>query len=208
MADVPARAGRPVVASVYSGTAMLRLASRSPRRQALLEQVGIRCTVCGADIDESRRTGEGVAEHVTRLAVAKAQHVAAMQSELPVLGADTCVALDDLILGKPSGEANAGAMLRSLSGRSHQVFTGVAVVNSGSIHTALSVSEVFFEQLSDAQIAAYWRTGEAQDKAGGYAIQGHAAVFVTRLVGSYSGVMGLPLHETCKLLKAIGVDVL
>ena len=197
-----------MVASVYSGTAVLRLASRSPRRQALLEQIGIRCTVCGADIDESRRAGEGAAEHVTRLAVAKAQRVAAMQPGLPVLGADTCVALDGVIFGKPSGEADAGAMLRSLSGRPHQVFTAVAVVNSGSTHTALSVSEVFFEHLSDAQIAAYWRTGEAQGKAGGYAIQGYAAVFVTRIVGSYSGVMGLPLHETCKLLKAIGVNVL
>lgn len=208
MADVPARAVRPAVAPVDSGIAVLRLASRSPRRQALLEQVGIRCTICGADIDESRREDEGAAEHVTRLALAKAQCVAAMQPGLPVLGADTCVALDDVIFGKPSGEADAGAMLRSLSGRSHQVFTGVAVVNPGGIHTALSVSEVFFERLSDVQIAAYWRTGEARDKAGGYAIQGRAAVFVTRLVGSYSGVMGLPLHETCKLLQAIGVDVL
>ncbi|MDH3378979.1 MAG: Maf family protein, partial [Gammaproteobacteria bacterium] len=172
MAEVPVQAARPEVASAATGITVLRLASRSPRRRALLEQVGIRCTVCGADIDEALRTGEGAAEHVTRLAVAKAQRVAALWSGLPVLGADTCVALDDLILGKPADASDAGAMLRSLSGRSHRVFTGVALVNSGSVQTALSVSEVFFEQLSDAQIAAYWRTGEAQDKAGGYAIQG------------------------------------
>ena len=120
----------------------------------------------------------------------------------PVLGADTTVALDGRILGKPSGEDEAIEMLRVLSGRTHEVMTAVTICRQDMISTRLSLSEVAFASLSDTQIRAYVATGESMDKAGAYAIQGRAAAFVRRLSGSYTGIMGLPLYETAELLKS------
>lgn len=186
------------------------LASRSPRRQELLRQIGIDPRVCAADVDERVLPGETPEAYVRRLSVAKAQAVYELLSPNergPVLGADTAVVVDDTILGKPAHGADAQAMLLRLAGRGHRVLTGVALVD-GETRYRLSVSRVGFRPIDAAEARAYWASGEPADKAGGYAIQGLGALFVSGLDGSYSGVMGLPLYETAELLAEAGVQLL
>ena len=187
----------------------LILASRSPRRRELLAQIGLKFKVVAVDIDEQRKTHEPAEVYVRRLARLKAQagYVRTGKS-VPVLGADTIVVLDKMILGKPANRDEALSMLENLSGRTHQVLTAVAVLAQGYEATRLSVSQVRFRSISLAERSAYWACGEPVDKAGGYAIQGKAAIFVETLEGSYSGVMGLPLFESAELLSQIGIDLL
>lgn len=191
-----------------SSAVLLILASASPRRSTLLQQLGIAHRVLPADIDERRLPGETPAACAARLAVGKAQRVRAQLPDgavLPVLGADTAVVLGADMLGKPRDRAHALAMLAQLSGRTHQVISAVALVTDAGIATAVSHSAVRMRVLSATEAAAYWDSGEPRDKAGGYAIQGLGAVFVESLQGSYSGVMGLPLFETAQLLRAAGL---
>jgi septum formation protein len=184
---------------------MLILASQSPRRRELLDQAGIAHRVLPVAVDEAHLPGEVPAVYVERLARAKALAGLAAAGAGPVLGADTAVVLDDAVLGKPADRDDALAMLARLSGRSHAVLTAVALATADAIACRLSVSHVTFRALSRHEIEAYWTTGEPADKAGGYAIQGRAALFVTRLEGSYSGVVGLPLFETAELLREAGL---
>jgi septum formation protein len=185
--------------------AALCLASVSPRRRELLTQIGVRYLVQSADIDETVRPGEPAAAYVSRMARDKALAVRARGMTLPVLAADTTVVVDEVICGKPRGEADCIAMLQRLSGRTHQVLTAVALADAQGVEERLSASEVRLRALSAAECMAYWRGGEPRDKAGAYAIQGLGAVFIEHLSGSYSGVMGLPLFETAQLLRAAGV---
>ncbi|GAC1454480.1 MAG: nucleoside triphosphate pyrophosphatase [Steroidobacteraceae bacterium] len=185
--------------------AALCLASVSPRRRALLTQIGVRYLVAAADIDETVRPGELASAYVTRMARDKALAVRSRGMTLPVLAADTTVVVDELICGKPRDEADGVAMLQRLSGRTHQVLTAVALADARGVEERLSASAVRLRTLSAAECVAYWRGGEPRDKAGGYAIQGLGAVFIEHLSGSYSGVMGLPLFETAQLLRAAGV---
>lgn len=193
-----------------SETPLLYLASQSPRRRELLDQIGVRYQVLPVDVEEQAWPGEVAADYVCRVARDKAragwQSLAAARRR-PVLGADTAVVVDDHILGKPRDREQAIAMLQQLSGRSHAVLTAVALVDTAE-RIRLSSSRVTFRTVSAAECAAYWDTGEPADKAGGYAIQGIAAVFIERIEGSYSGVMGLPLFETAGLLKESGITVL
>jgi septum formation protein len=182
---------------------VLLLASASPRRRELLWQIGVPHVIAAAAIDEQRRAGETPADCVRRLALAKARRF--WPGELPVLGADTAVVVDDEMLGKPGTRDAALAMLARLSGRAHEVLTAVALVGARGSEVRLSRSEVHFRELDPAECERYWRSGEGRDKAGGYAIQGLAAVFISELRGSYSGVMGLPLFETAALLDAARV---
>jgi septum formation protein len=185
------------------------LASASPRRRELLAQLGVHCTVVPAHIDETALAGETAADLVCRLATAKARAATAGITELlPVVAADTVVTLGDSIFGKPADLPAAQAMLQRLSARTHEVYTAVAVGSQGRERVELSRSEVTFRALDPAEIEAYWATGEPADKAGAYAIQGLGAMFISRLVGSYSGVMGLPLWETARLLQQAGVPLL
>ena len=186
------------------------LASASPRRQELLDQIGVCFTVLQVEVDEQHLSGESPADYVTRLALVKARAGRALldaEDTCPVLGADTTVVTDDMIMGKPHDRENAVAMLLSLSGRTHQVISAVALAGA---HEAVrvSISDVTFRTLTAVECQAYWETGEPQDKAGGYAIQGRAAQFVERLEGSYSGVMGLPLYETVELFKEFKINIL
>jgi septum formation protein len=187
----------------------LVLASASPRRKALLQQLGVEFEVQPVDMDESLQPGEGVLEHVQRLATEKARlgysQVALAANDLAVLAADTVVEVDGELLGKPENYGQAAAFLARLSGKKHKVHTAIAIVTADRELTALNSSEVEFAQLTAAQINAYIETGEPMDKAGAYAIQGLAARFVVNLNGSYSGVMGLPIYETANLLAACGV---
>lgn len=177
------------------------LASRSPRRAELLAAAGFTFEVLSVDVDETPRTGESAREYVERLALEKARAVAAERPRDVVLGADTTVVVDGRILEKPRDAADAAAMLRALSGRAHEVLTGVAVVAPGRIRTGVESTLVWFDPLSDEDIAGYVASGEPMDKAGAYGIQGLAGAFVATLHGSYSGVMGLPLFETARLLR-------
>jgi septum formation protein len=182
------------------------LASASPRRHALLAQIGVPHVVRAADIDETTRPGERPADYVRRLAHSKSLAVRALGVALPVLAADTVVVIDAQLLGKPADEAEGVAMLERLSGRTHRVLTAVAIALAhGAPGVRLSESTVRLRALTRAECVAYWRTGEGRDKAGGYAIQGRGAVFIEHLSGSYSGVMGLPLFETAELLREAGV---
>ncbi len=184
------------------------LASASPRRCELLTQIGVSFEQRVAAIDETPGVGESPADYVVRVALEKARVVcAAGKPDLPVLGADTEVVVDGAILGKPADFAHARAMLRQLSGRAHEVFSAVALVAQREAVT-VNRSTVWFRALEDREIEAYWRSGEPRDKAGAYAIQGLAATFIQRLDGSYSGVMGLPLYETARLLQDFGIEVL
>ncbi len=185
------------------------LASASSRRKQLLEQLGLRFEVVTAAVDEIRHPGEAPGDYVLRLARAKAEAGAARLAApaAKVLGADTAVVLGTEVLGKPRDRAEALAMLAKLSGRSHQVLSAVALWDRGALSAALSESRVSFRAITPAEAEAYWVTGEPRDKAGGYGIQGLGAVFVERLEGSYSGVMGLPLFETVELLRRAGVGV-
>jgi septum formation protein len=183
------------------------LASQSPRRQALLQQIGVGFEVLAVDVDETPHAGEPAGSFVERVALDKARAGRTRLPagrRLPVLGADTCVVANGKIMGKPQGREHALDMLQLLSGTTHEVLS--AVVLAGD-HEALRVnaSRVTFRTLSAEECAAYWATGEPADKAGAYAIQGLAAIFVTHLAGSYSGVMGLPLSETAELLREFGI---
>jgi len=182
------------------------LASASPRRGELLRQIGVPFTVRAAAIDEAPLLRETPEAYVVRLAAAKAEAIwASVADARPVLGADTAVVLDDEILGKPADATEAAAMLERLSGRTHRVLTAVAVRHGGGVDTRVSDSEVRFRATTAAERVAYCATGEPFDKAGGYGIQGHAAVFVESIKGSYSGVVGLPLYETAALLARCGI---
>jgi len=187
---------------------MLYLASQSPRRAELLTRLGRRFGTLELDIPEHRQPGEPPEDYVNRVAREKAGagllRVVATPGAV-VLGADTEVVLDDEVFGKPADADDAAAMLRRLSGRTHQVVSVVWLVSADRELHAVSRSQVTFMPLDDDDIARYLATGEAMGKAGAYAIQGYAEQFVSRLDGSYSGVMGLPLHETAQLLKAFGV---
>jgi septum formation protein len=186
------------------------LASASPRRSELLRQIGVRFEVRPAEISEQQGPGEAPDAYVLRLAAAKAGAVwerLAAGERRPVLAADTAVVLDGRLLGKPADRAEAAAMLAELSGRTHVVLTAVALRCGAETDALLCRSEVRFRATTAEERAAYSRSGEAFDKAGGYAIQGRAAMFVEHLSGSYSGVMGLPLFETANLLGRCGVVV-
>jgi septum formation protein len=181
---------------------VLCLASASPRRRELLTQIGVSHTVAPAAVDEGSLSGEAPRDYVQRLARAKALCVWNRRQDLPVLAADTAVVLGPVLYGKPRDRADALEMLAALSGRTHEVLTAVALATREGVSGALSVSSVRLRTMSAEERAAYWDTGEPEDKAGGYAIQGLGAVFVDNLHGSYSGVMGLPLYETAQLLHA------
>ena len=189
----------------------LFLASGSPRRRELLTQIGVPFQVVSASIDETPLPDECPAAYVERLARAKAragrEHLLVLSVSAPfcVLGADTAVVLDDQILGKPVDEADALSMLMALSGREHEVLTAIAILAAERCETRVVRSRVSFRTISQQEAGQYWASGEPQDKAGGYAIQGLAAVFVAGLNGSYSGVVGLPVCETAELLGHFGI---
>jgi septum formation protein len=183
---------------------MLYLASQSPRRRELLAQLGVQFGLLDVDVPEHRLPGEPAEAYVSRVAREKAGAGLLAVVATPgavVLGADTEVVLDDVVFGKPADAADATRMLQALSGRSHRVISTVWVLDAGREAQATSVSEVRFVELDAAQIQAYVATGECYGKAGAYAIQGRAAAMVAHLSGSHSGVMGLPLHETARLLR-------
>jgi septum formation protein len=182
------------------------LASASPRRSQLLQQIDIPHVVRPVAIDEAPQPGEAPAAYVLRLAEAKARALwgsVAPSQRLPVLAADTTVAFEGTILGKPADLAEAREMLSRLSGRTHEVHTAIAVLHAGGMATRVNTSEVSFRDVSVAEIDWYWGTGESADKAGGYAVQGKAAIFIRHIAGSYSGVMGLPIYETWELLAPV-----
>lgn len=186
---------------------LLWLASRSPRRRELLWQIGVPHECLAVELDETPRAAEPPADYVLRLAREKAetaQSRLAGRQALPVLAADTAVVVEGRILGKPAGREQALEMLALLSGRSHQVYSGVALAGHETA-TRLSVSRVEMRVITRAEALAYWASGEPAGKAGGYAIQGRGAIFIRELHGSYSGVMGLPLYETANLLGAAGI---
>jgi septum formation protein len=206
--------------------ALVILASASPRRTQLLQQIGVAHRVVAPQVDERRATGEPIEDCVRRLARHKALQVqgalaavaraaaaasdttaasATAEASLPVLGADTAVVVDDDMLGKPRDRADGLAMLGRLSGRWHRVLTAVALAQVNVMQCSLSRSAVRLRDLSARECEAYWDSGEPRDKAGGYAIQGLGAAFVQELRGSYSGVVGLPLFETAQLLAEAGV---
>lgn len=186
------------------------LASQSPRRRELLQQIGVNYAVIQAAVAEHPAAGESALDYVQRLAREKA---AAGFAELqrqqlplaPVLGADTLGLIDGVILEKPRDQAHAHQILRQLSGRTHEVITAVALQDGQRFAQRLSITQVHFRELDDAEIAAYWATGEPRDKAGGYGIQGLGAVFVREIHGSYSCVVGLPIEATCELLREFNI---
>ena len=229
-----------------ASAAMIHLASKSPRRRLLLDQIGVDYTIVDAPIDEVRRPGEPPKRFVERMAREKAQAGLAALGDArtaPVLAADTAVVLDEQVLGKPRDEGHAIAMLRALSGRMHRVISAVAIagIRAGDAGNGLadtdghgpaagsgadpgtgpgadpgagdtprvmtSVSRVWFREITHHERRSYCASGEPLDKAGAYAIQGRAAIFVARLDGSFSGVMGLPLFETASLLREAGIEV-
>nr|WP_298115998.1 Maf family protein [uncultured Pseudomonas sp.] len=188
--------------------ATLYLASGSPRRRELLTQIAVPFTTLTAPIDENLLPDEAPHAYVERLAREKAQAGLVLlddRANAVVLGADTAVVLDGRILGKPADRDEAVATLSALSGREHQVLTAVALASPGQVRTRVVASQVRFRRLTPAEIEAYWATGEPRDKAGSYAIQGLAAVFVSQLQGSYSAVVGLPLCETAELLAEFAI---
>ncbi len=202
-------------------TKCIYLASRSPRRRELLKQIGVNFEVVqfrqylarGADVDEASLTGESPEDYVKRIACAKAEAgwLCLEQRRLrrfPVLAADTTVALEGKIIGKPANRDHVVAMLSELAGREHCVLTAVALKFEDKMDLSLSTTLVRFKQLAEEEIRHYAATSEALDKAGGYAIQGLAAAFIAGIDGSYSGVMGLPLFETAQLLREFGYSVL
>lgn len=184
---------------------MLYLASQSPRRHELLARLGVDFRVLDVAVVECRQPHESPMDYVRRVAEDKARAGLSAMPDALVLAADTEVVLDDEVFGKPRDARDAAGMLRRLSGRTHEVLSAVCVASSDRIARALSVSEVTFAPLDDGAIDAYVASGEPGDKAGAYAIQGAAQAFITHLSGSYSGVMGLPLHETARLLAEFDV---
>ena len=201
-----------------SHTKQVILASQSPRRVAILKQMGIDCVVMPADIDESQLVEESPADYVLRLAKEKAltvlnkinslNNLNAQYPNLPIIAADTTVALGDTIFGKPENDADAVQMLKKLSATPHQVHTAVAVILNQQVELALNTTLVEMMPLTDAMIAVYIATNEHADKAGSYAIQGLAGNWIKRIDGSYTGVMGLPVYETAMLLNKIGFQYL
>ncbi len=200
---------------------MIFLASRSPRRRELLKQVGVTFEIVllredprrGADVDETPKPGEKPDAYALRVACAKAELAATYMGRRslparPVLAADTTVVCDGRIIGKPTDRDDAARILKLLSGRQHEVISAVGVAMQGRLEHAVSVSKVWFRPLSGDEISRYIATGEPLDKAGAYGIQGRAAVFVTRIEGSFSGIMGLPLAETSEVLRRFGIEVL
>ncbi|MDP9500041.1 Maf family protein [Bisgaard Taxon 45] len=196
------------------------LASNSPRRAQILQNLGFHFDVFCGEIDETPLPNEKGAEYVLRMAIEKnkaarqywqqatlSQNVRHGVPSLPFLSADTSVILDDKILGKPKNEADAAAMLRALSGRTHQVMTAVCVADDKQMQTAVQLSQVRFKPLSEKEIQGYIATGEPMDKAGAYGIQQLGGAFVEHIEGSFSGVMGLPVFETVALLKVFGVEL-
>ena len=179
------------------------LASASPRRKQLLQQIGVACRVVVSDVDETPYENEVPGDFVLRMALEKARAVT--DKYLPVLAADTVVVHGGVMMGKPKDQSDAMAMLQRLQGACHEVMTSVAICWQGKEFFATSDTKVCFDRLSPEQCEAYWRTGEPKDKAGSYAIQGIGAMFITRIEGSYSGVMGLPLYETAQLLQQVGI---
>lgn len=185
----------------------LILASASPRRRELLQQIGVKFRLEVADIDETPLSAETPAAYVARLALGKAQKVAANNPGCVVLGSDTTVVLDDEILGKPENDADARRILATLAGRRHQVMTAVALVRDDLQRQQTVITQVHFAALTAAQIAAYVATGEPADKAGAYGIQGLGAVLVDAIDGSYSNVVGLPLTETAAMLQEFNIPI-
>lgn len=186
---------------------MIYLASQSPRRKALLRQISVAFRSLNIQISEDPQEREDPQEYVRRMALEKARAgqmlLAGDEKKLPVLGADTIVMLEGDILGKPNNEEQGLKMLARLSGRTHKVLSAVAIVTPIFTEVELSISEVTFRDITEEEREIYWKTGEPIDKAGAYAIQGMGAIFIKHLFGSYSGVMGLPLYETAKLLARV-----
>lgn len=185
------------------------LASASPRRQALLQQAGIRFKVILPEIEEVKHPGESAEVFVMRVARDKARAgrelvIKEGRPAAPVLAADTCIVLDKEIIGKPGDREEGIRILTSLAGRSHGVLTAVVLMEEGKSQQALSRSRVVFGPMSEKEIEDYWESGEPIDKAGAYAIQGKAAVFIERIEGSYTGIVGLPLFEVVNMIKKIG----
>lgn len=183
--------------------ASLILASSSARRKELLEQVGLHFEVFSPDIDESIAEAESAQDYVARLAQQKAQAVLTQFPQATVIAADTSVVIDARIIGKPESKQHAFEIWSALSGRCHQVMTGICVMYQQQQYSRVVCTEVEFQTLSLADMESYWQTGEPLGKAGSYAIQGYAAQFIPTIQGSYSNVVGLPLHETLQLLKMI-----
>lgn len=188
----------------------LYLASSSPRRQSLLKQINVPFTVINPDIDETPMTGEIPEHYVSRLAITKAkvgfnQLSTTQRQTAYVLGADTIISLDDTIMGKPTSQQHAVTMLLSLSGKTHKVFTAIALYYLDKLLSSTIVTEVTMRQITADEALAYWHTGEPNGKAGGYAIQGIAATFIEQIHGDYYAVVGLPLFATSELLKQAGI---
>jgi septum formation protein len=180
------------------------LASASPRRRELLQQLAVPHEVLAVDVDETPLHGETAQQLVARLALVKAREGLRRDGGAhPVLGSDTVVVVDHVVFGKPVDRADALRMLAALSGRTHQVLTAVALATNAGVAEAMSRTDVTMRPIAPDEAAAYWETGEPQGKAGGYAIQGRGAVFIEHISGSYSGVMGLPLYETALLLQGL-----
>lgn len=206
---------------MYATEKRIYLASRSPRRRELLKQIGVNFEVLlcredaarGADTDERLNEGESPDDYVTRLARMKAEigWLRVTQRGLPgspVLAADTTVALDNVVIGKPANREHAIEILTRLAGHAHQVHTAVAIRRKDAMESLLSTTTVVFRKLTEVEIRRYVATGECLDKAGAYAIQGRASLFISEIRGSYSGVMGLPLYETTQLLQKFGYELL
>ena len=185
----------------------LYLASQSPRRRELLTQIGVDFSVLSVDVPEERQINETPLAYVKRLAIAKSQAGSAIQTSVPVLGSDTIVTLGEQVLEKPDSESQAIEMLLTLSGKTHQVITAVAISLDKRIEHCCCISHVSFAEISQAQARDYWQTGEPKDKAGAYGIQGLGAVFVKQLQGSYTNVVGLPLYETSQLLQSFNIPI-
>ena len=187
---------------------MLILASKSPRRRQLLSMMGLEFAVQTADIDETMDKSQTPAHEVAAVAARKAAKIAASHPQDVIVSADTIVVIDGRILGKPKDEEDAARMLRLLSGRTHTVYTGLTVYSGGESSTQVAATAVTFRALSDAEIAAYIKTGEPMDKAGAYGIQGYGSMFVSHLDGDYFCVMGLPVCMLAGMLRKAGVELL
>jgi septum formation protein len=187
----------------------LYLASQSPRRAELLSQLSIRYKQFSVDVNEEIHIGEKPDDYISRVTLEKLKAAFhKVGDNVPVLVADTIVVADDIIMGKPASLAKSKQMLRLLSGRWHKVYTMIAVAFEGHIYQDRQVSEVKFRDISDAEIHRYWASGEPEDKAGSYGVQGLGAIFVETFRGSYTGIMGLPHFETAKLLEKCGIEIL
>ena len=184
---------------------MIILASQSPRRRELLDQIGVAHRAVPLHLDETPRPGEAPDVLVRRVTLDKARAGRELHPNQVVLAADTCVVLDDRLLGKPRDEEHAVDMLLALAGRGHEVLTGVALICNQGESYRLSRSQVRLRPISEEEARRYWATGEPADKAGGYAVQGRGALFIEHITGSYSGIMGLPLFETGELLTEAGL---